>query len=143
MAVYTVRLLRTAQEKLEQAGVLMERMQEQMQSTVSESQRFMERSSVLLQDVQTKLRALDRLFAAMDSAGEAAARVSRSIQAISKSVEDSVLEARKAVHSDQETVNDLTQLTTAGMNLWHRWQANKMSKPEHAAQLHGESIKEE
>jgi len=128
VAVYGIRLLRRADAALQQAEAALQAVQRQVTHTAGESERLIRASTALVEEVQVKLAAADAWFKAANETGEAMNRVSRSVKVMSQTVEHSVLEARRAVHNNQDTVNDLMELTTAGIHLWHRLQAYKRSK---------------
>jgi len=128
LTLYGIRLLRRADAALKQAEAALREVQQQVTQTTGESERLFKASTVLVEDLQGKLNAADAWFKAANETGEAMNRVSRSVKVMSQTVEHSVLEARRAVHNNQDTVNDLMELTTAGIHLWHRLQACKRSK---------------
>ncbi|CAG7625801.1 hypothetical protein PAESOLCIP111_02764 [Paenibacillus solanacearum] len=128
VTVYGIRLLRRADAALQQAEAALQAVQRQVTHTAGESERLFRASTALVEEVQVKLAAADAWFKAANETGEAMNRVSRSVKVMSQTVEHSVLEARRAVHNNQDTVNDLMELTTAGIHLWHRLQAYKRSK---------------
>lgn len=130
LAGYAIRLLRTANAALRRADAALETMQVQVQNTATESEQLIRLSIELVQDLQAKLRVLDTWFDAAKEAGEAVHLVSRSVTSVSQTLEKTVLEAHKALHSSQETVNDVKRLTTAGLHLWQRWIAFRQSKKE-------------
>ncbi|TVY06700.1 DUF948 domain-containing protein [Paenibacillus cremeus] len=128
LVVYAVKLLRSADAAMKQADQALRSMQLQIQQTTAESERLLKASTLVAEDLRSKLAAADAWFRAANESGEAITSVSRSVKSMSKTVEDTVQEARRAVHSNQDTVNDVMELTTAGLHLWHRWQAYRQSK---------------
>lgn len=140
---FAVRMLRAAQITLTHTEGTLERILAELRATNEESQRLIGLSSEVLKDMQGKLRAVDSWFIAAQSTGEAADRMSRSVQTLSRAVEDTVLEAKRSVHSSQSTVNELMELTTAGIHLWHRWQASRQTKTELTAPPVSKHFKEE
>ncbi|MDQ1909869.1 DUF948 domain-containing protein [Paenibacillus sp. GD4] len=128
VSFYLVRLLRTAQSKLERADQALHEMERHLAQTTTESMQLIRLSTTLLEDLQGKLQATDRFFDAVEETGETVNRVSQSVQLLSQTVTDTVLEARRSVHNGQRTVNDLMELTTTGMQLWNRLQSYRQAK---------------
>ncbi|MED4602530.1 DUF948 domain-containing protein [Paenibacillus validus] len=119
--LYTHALLRLGESSID-------RLQKQALHTVQESERVIEASVTLIDDLQHKLDTVDAWFQAANETGEAVRRVTRSIGVISQTVEDTVLEAKRAVHSRQDTVNELIEWTMAGLAIASRFQASRQSK---------------
>lgn len=125
---FATRLIQTAAEALKRSEKMLECMQEQVRRTTQESERLLEVSTQVMEEVQDKLRTVDNWFTAANETGEAVKRMSRSVKAVSLAVEDTVLEARRAVLKHRDTANDLIELMTAGLHLWHRLQASKSNQ---------------
>lgn len=117
------RTMKQAQESISQ-------IQQKLVQTTDESLRTIRVSREVLEDVQRRLKATDGFVAALEQTGDAANRLSHSVKLISRTLSDTVLEARESLHSRQDTVKDLIELTTTGIQLWQRWQAQKNLQPE-------------
>ncbi|WP_159881401.1 DUF948 domain-containing protein [Paenibacillus puerhi] len=119
--LYTHALLRLGESSID-------RLQRQALRTARESEKMIEASVLLIEDLQQKLDALDAWFQAANEAGEAVRRATRSVSMISQTVEDTVQEARRAVHTRQDAVSDLMEWTMRGLTLASRFQPSKPSK---------------
>ncbi|SDC19446.1 Uncharacterized protein YoxC, contains an MCP-like domain [Paenibacillus sp. UNCCL117] len=119
--LYTHALLRLGETSID-------RLQRQALRTAKESEKMIEASVLLIDDLQQKLEALDAWFQAANEAGEAVRRATRSVSVISQTVEDTVQEAKRAVHTRQDAVNDLMEWTMRGITLASRFQASRQPK---------------
>ncbi|MCS7462232.1 DUF948 domain-containing protein [Paenibacillus doosanensis] len=128
LAGYLIFLLKESRQAMRQAQDTLNRMQEKLELTAEESVRTIRLSREVLEDVQRRMKATDGFVDAMERTGEAASSLSRSVQLVSRTLSDTVLEARETLHTRQDTVKDLIELTTTGIQLWQRWQAQKPSK---------------
>ncbi|WP_282936782.1 DUF948 domain-containing protein [Paenibacillus sp. RC67] len=124
---YLIVMLRQSRKAMLQAQETLSGIQSQLMLTTEESIRTIRLSRQVLEDVQGRLKATDGFVAAMEQTGEAASTLSHSVKLVSRSLSDTVLEARESLHSRQDTVKDLIELTTTGIQLWQRWQAQKAS----------------
>ncbi len=113
---------------LRHAETVLDSMQQQVRQTAESTECLVLVSTEVMRDLQGKMQAVDAWFAAAEESGEAVQRVSRSVKAVSLSIENTALEARKALHSHRDTANDLLELTAAGLQLWHRLQASRLMK---------------
>ncbi|GAA4862238.1 hypothetical protein GCM10023310_47020 [Paenibacillus vulneris] len=127
LAGYLLFMLRESRKAMAQAQETLSAIQVQLKLTTEESVRTIRLSRQLLEDVQGRLKATDGFVAAMEQTGEAASTLSHSVKLVSRTLSDTVLEARESLHSRQDTVKDLIELTTTGIQLWQRWQAQKAS----------------
>ncbi|MDO3678468.1 DUF948 domain-containing protein [Paenibacillus ehimensis] len=125
-----IRLAYLAIRALRHAETALDTMQQQVRQTTESTESLLRVSTEVMQDLQGKMQAVDAWFAAAEETGEAVRRVSRIVKAVSLSIESTALEARKALHSHQDTANDLMELTAAGLHLWHRLQASRPMKSE-------------
>lgn len=125
---FATRLIQTAAEALKRSEMKLEFMQEQVRRTAEDSERLLKVSTEVMEEVQGKLRTVDAWVAAANETGEAVNRMSRSVKAVSLAVEDTVLDARRAVIKNRDTAKDLMELMTAGLHLWQRVQASKSNQ---------------
>lgn len=124
---YLIAVLRQSRKAMLQAQEALSDIQSRLEQTTEESIRTIRLSRQVLEDVQGRLKATDGFVAAMEQTGEAASTLSHSVKLVSRTLSDSVLEARESLHSRQDTVKDLIELTTTGVQLWQRWQAQRTS----------------
>jgi uncharacterized protein YoxC len=103
-------------------------MQGKMDRTAEETLQLVKQTGNLLADLQRKIQTTDAFFVAMEQTGEAAERFSESVKLVSHALSDTVLEARKSLLNQQDTVREVIELAAAGMNLWQKWFARKESK---------------
>ncbi|OXM84392.1 hypothetical protein CF651_21690 [Paenibacillus rigui] len=125
---FLIAAIKESRKAMQQAQATLAKMEKELQRTAEESVRMFQLSSRVLEDVQHKLKAADGFVEAMDQTGEAASRISRSMQQASRTLSETVVEAADRLHSRQDTVRDLIELTTTGMHLWHKWQAARAAK---------------
>jgi uncharacterized protein YoxC len=128
LVCFLVVAIKESRRAMEQAQHTLAKMEKELERTTEESVRMFRLSSQVLEDVQRKLKAADGFVEAMDQTGEAASRLSQSVQQVSRTLSETVLEATDKLHSRQDTVRDLIELTTTGMHLWQRWQAGRLAK---------------
>lgn len=128
LAGFAIRFLHAAQQTLIRSEAMLQQAQEQWNGTMQESQRLIRQSMVHMEEMRAKIREFERLFAAVQETGDAAYRVSRSVKAVSRTVEETLEEARRAVHNRREAVSELMEFTAAGMQLWQRWQSWRQTK---------------
>ncbi|MCU6794654.1 DUF948 domain-containing protein [Paenibacillus sp. WQ 127069] len=108
---------------------MMERMEAQMKGTLEDTQQLIQTTQSLTVDIQRRLHAADGIMQAIQSTGEASASLSKSIKGISGVLSNSITEARATLQNEQDTVRNLIAMTTMGVELWHKWQSRKPSKP--------------
>lgn len=125
---FLITTVRASRKAVEQAQHTMLRMEQQLVRTTEESVRMIRLSSEVLEDVRRKLKAADGFVEAMDQTGEAASRLSQSVNQASRTLSETVLEAAESLHSRKDTVKDLIELTATGMHLWQSWQAGRLAK---------------
>lgn len=126
---FLIFVLLESRKAMRQAQETLSRIQLKLEQTTEESIRTIRVSREVLEDVQGRLKATDGFVAALEQTGDAANRLSHSVKLVSRTLSDTVLEARESLHSRQDTVKDLIELTTTGIQLWQRWQAQKASQP--------------
>ncbi|PZE21010.1 DUF948 domain-containing protein [Paenibacillus xerothermodurans] len=117
-----------ARHAVQETVKTLQHMQMKVEQTAEESRQLAVITQQLLGDVQNRIQRTEAFFQAMDQTGEAAGRFSKSVELVSHTLTDTVLGARNSLHSRQETIREIIDLTTTGMQLWHRWQAQKSSK---------------
>lgn len=125
---YAIRLMHSAMAAVKRSETALDFMQEQVRRHSEKSERLFQTMTEVMQEVQDKMRTADSWFTAANETGEAVKRMSRSVKAVSIAVEDTVLEARREVHKNRDTVKDAMELMTAGLHLWHRLQASKLKQ---------------
>jgi uncharacterized protein YoxC len=108
---------------------MMERMEAQMKGTLEDTQQLIQTTQSLTVDIQRRLHAADGIMQVIQSTGEASASLSKSIKGISGVLSNSITEARATLQNEQDTVRNLIAMTTMGVELWHKWQSRKPSKP--------------
>ncbi|KZE80634.1 hypothetical protein AV654_11895 [Paenibacillus elgii] len=113
---------------LRHAETALDTMQQQVRQTAESTESLLLVSTEVMRDLQGKMQAVDAWFAAAEETGEAVQRVSRIVNSASLAIENTALEARKALHSHRDAANDLMELTAAGLQLWHRLQASRPMK---------------
>lgn len=124
---YLIAMLRESRKAMLQAQETLDGIRSQLEHTAEESLHTIRLSRQVLEDVQGRLKATDGFVAAIEQTGEAANTLSHSVKLVSRTLSDTVLEARESLHSRQDMVKDLIELTTTGIQLWQRWQAQRPS----------------
>ncbi|MCZ8518104.1 MULTISPECIES: DUF948 domain-containing protein [Paenibacillus] len=128
LAVCAVRLMRDAGVSLRRTVEVLEEVQAQVKRSGEESERLLQASTVVVEDLHQRMRAADPWIEAAAEAGTAVKRLSRSVEAASAAVEQTVQAAQHTLSQSRDTVGDMVELTTAGLHLWQRWQASRQAK---------------
>lgn len=142
LTVGALRLMRSCRGTLAQTEAWLAQSQQELREAAGELRRLTAQSNRLLLDVEHKLEALDACFEAAGRTGESAGRLARSVQTVAETVEETVLEARRAVHSRQNTANELMEFASTGAALWHRLQAFRRRNAERKAASCADQTKE-
>ncbi|WP_240418926.1 DUF948 domain-containing protein [Paenibacillus periandrae] len=114
---------------LHRSLAMMERMEARLKGTLEDTHKLIQTTQSLTVDIQRRLHAADGFMQAIQSTGEASASLSKSIKGISGVLADSITEAQGTLQNEQDTVRNLIAMTTMGIELWHKWQSRKPSRP--------------
>lgn len=128
LVCFLVAAVKESRSAMQQAQQSLARIELELARTTEASVQLIRQSSQVLEDVQRKLKAADGFVDAMDQTGAAANRLSQSVQQVSRTLTETVLEAKDSLGGQKDTVRDLIELTSTGMHLWQRWQAHRLAK---------------
>ncbi|MDF2962717.1 MAG: hypothetical protein K0S39_4452 [Paenibacillus sp.] len=113
---------------VKETQLTLSRMQAKLEQTAEETAGLIRLTHRVVEDVQSRIKAADGFVEAMEQTGEAASRLSQSVKLVSRTLSDTVLEARSSLHNRKDTMRDLLELTSISMQLWQRWQNSKTPK---------------
>ncbi|WP_248930823.1 DUF948 domain-containing protein [Paenibacillus hamazuiensis] len=128
LVAFAVRLLHTARMTVVRAEEAILQMQRKFDENAEQSLQLLRQSTELTRDVQRKLAQLDHLFASVDELSTSVRQAGQTVRTVSKTVTSSVRDVEQAVHNHRDAIAEAVELTTAGYQLWQRWQEHRRSK---------------
>jgi uncharacterized protein YoxC len=120
--LYTMSLMKAAKLLLVQANQTLLQMQGDLASVSQEATKVMRETSVLFNNVETKLHAFDPILSSVSQTGEVLTQLSGSAKQVSAAVTQVTEGMYGAVQSNKGRITDVIEITQAGINLWHKLQ---------------------
>lgn len=129
-AYFLIRTLIAAKAAFKQMQVTMQQVQQTLDEASEPSRRLLTSGVRLTESLHEKVDSLDGLFGSLEEAKGAVGDAAAVMRKASEVVTHSISSAQRAAQVHQKRLQDSIEWATAGLELWHRWQAHRQSKAE-------------
>ena len=123
--IYTLIEVRLA---IQQSRQMLTRMELKLEHTAEETLGLVRNAQRLLTDIDNHVKASDGFIKALVTTGQSAKLLSQSVNGFSCALAEIVTEAQTTLQSQQDTVREIINLSTTGIQLWKKWQSRKPSR---------------
>jgi uncharacterized protein YoxC len=136
MAAFIVYTLIEVRLSIQQSRETFRRMELRLEKTADETLGLIHSTQSIIANIDSRLQASDGFIQAFSSAGDSARRLSQTVNGFSRILSEAAAEAQASLHAQHDTIRDIVSLTTAGVQLWQRWQTRKPSRADSKTDEH-------
>lgn len=121
LVFYLVTTLKAANRSLNQLQDTVTKLEKQVESLSQESVKLVQNANDITEDVQSKMRSLDKLFTSAAQVGETVHEVTSSVKQVSASVTNTLnTKVNRTLKTNEQPVSELMQWVSLTMGLVQR-----------------------